>query len=269
METIYIDTLICFNLFVDYILLFLTKSILHINAKGKRLLFASVIGSLSTLWVLLPIQSVFLSALYKISTTLLIILIAFGKADFRKTTIRTLLFLGLSMIVSVVVTTINFLYRPTGVFIYNDQVYMDISPVTLIIATMIAYAVINLYQKLISNHKLNCRIYTVSLKYSSDEEVITFESALDTGCNLKEPFSGLPVILAEKDILNGINIRKDKLRIIPYSTVSGSDILYAFKPCSIQIDGKTIHNSCYVGICNNKIKGEVKAIMGPQIMEAL
>ena len=119
METLYLDTLICVNLFIDYILLCIIRLILHINAKLKNLLFASVFGSLTTLWVLIPIQSVFISALYKIATTIFIVLIAYGKCDFRKFTIRCLMFMAISMILSVIVTAINLLYKPTGVFIYT------------------------------------------------------------------------------------------------------------------------------------------------------
>lgn len=268
METLYLDTLICVNLFIDYILLCIIRLILHINAKLKNLLFASVFGSLTTLWVLIPIQSVFISALYKIATTIFIVLIAYGKCDFRKFTIRCLMFMAISMILSVIVTAINLLYKPTGVFIYNDQIYIDVSPVSLIISTIIAYIIISMYQKLSSKNKLNCRIYSVTISQGSDTN-ITFESALDTGCNLSEPFSSLPVILTEKDLLKGIDITKDKLRIIPCSTVTGTDIIYAFKPDKIQIDGKALHKGCYIGICSNKINGEVKSIMGPQITEAL
>ncbi len=268
METIYLDSLICVNLFIDYILLCITKFLLHINVKTRRVLLAAIFGSLTTLWVLLPINSVFISALYKIISVISIIYLAYGKCEFRKFSLRFLMFMGISMILSVIVTATNLLYKPTGVFIYNDNLYVDISPITLLISTAIAYIIISIYQRLSSKHNLNCRIYSVTIFQGTDTN-ITFECALDTGCNLSEPFSNLPVILAEKDLIKSIDIPKEKMRIIPCTTVSGSDIIYAFKPKKIDIEGKTLHSGCYVGICNNKLHGEVRSIMGPQIMEGL
>lgn len=268
METIYIDSLICVNLFIDYIMLCLTKFILHINAKSRRILLSALIAGMSTLWVLLPIQSIFFSALYKIISTTAVILIAFGKCEFRKFTLRCLMYLGISMILSAVVTTLNLLYKPAGVFIYNDQLYIDISPTVLIISTAITYIAISIYQKLSARHKLNCRIYTITIVQGNDKN-ITFESALDTGCNLCEPFSNLPVILTESELVESINIPENKLRVIPYSTVSGSDTIYGFKPDKVQINGKTLNNGCYIGMCNQKLKGEVRSILGPRITEGL
>ena len=268
MQTIYIDTLICVNLFIDYILLCLIKSALHINVNGKRIILGALVGGISTLTVILPIKSIFLSALCKIGITAGIIYTTFGKASFQKTTIRILLFLGSSMILSTLVMTINLAYKPTGVFIYNNQLYFDISPIVLIIATGVLYLIMSVYQRMTANKKLNCRIYKVTVAVSNNDRY-TFDTALDTGCNLQEPFSGLPVILTEKELLKDFNINLYKTRIIPYSTAAGTDAVYGFKPREITIDGKTLHGGCYIGVCNKKIQGEIKSIMGPGIMEAL
>jgi len=267
MQTIYIDTLICINLFIDYLILCITKMILHINAKNSRLLLSALFGAITTLTATIPFQSVLLSALLKITYTMIMILIAFGKGDFRKIILRFLMFLGISMILSVSVVAINLIYKPTGVFIYNDQIYLDISPTVLIIATAVTYIIISMYHKLSNRSKLMCRIYKVTISVADND--ISFESALDTGCNLTEPFSGLPVILTDEVLLCDISVSENKMRAIPYTTAAGSDIIYGFKPECIRIDGKKIHSGCYVGICHKKIHGEVKSILGPRVVEAL
>ena len=268
MKTIYIDTLICVNLFIDFLILSVIKSILHINTKNKRVLFAALLGATSTLIILLPIRSIFLSAIYKISTAIVIIITAFGKATFRNFIIRMLTYLGISMILSTAVLSVNLMWKPVGVYIYNNTLYFDISPTILLLTTGIMYLILNIYHRVTSEHKLDTEVHKITLSVDKTQKV-TFESAIDTGCNLREPFSGLPVILTEKEILSDINLSNNKMRIIPYSTISGDDTIFAFKPKYIDIDGKVIHNSCYVALCNGKLKGEIKSIMGPELMEAL
>lgn len=269
MQTIYIDTMICINLYIDYLILCTVKHILHINIKPYRILIGSLIGALSTLVSVLNVKSIFISSLYMISTSVLITYISFGKSSFRNFFIRMLTFLGINMILSAGVLSINLIYKPTGVFIFNNTLYFDVSPEILIFATAGTYLILSLYHRISSQHKIKSYIHKVTL-FTDKSNKFTFESAVDTGCNLKEPFSGLPVILTEEEILRGIEIPRENLRIIPYSTASCEDTaIYGFKPKYIDIDGKVIHNGCYVALLNNKLKGEVKSIMGPELTEVL
>lgn len=268
MQVIYLDTLLCVNLFIDFLLLLIIKKALHINTKFRRIIIASAVGSLSSLVAFLPVYSVFLSAIYKILSAILIVWIAFGKTDFRKMCVRFMSFLGFSMILSTAVILMNNLLSTEKLIIYNDVIYFDISPTALLFTTAFIYAVISIYHKMASIHKLRCEIHKITL--STDKiKKLTFESALDTGCNLKEPFSGLPVILTEEVVFDNIGINENKLRVIPYSTAAGSDIILGFKPEHIEIDGRKIEKGCYIGICKDKLKGEIKSIMGTDLLEAI
>ena len=214
MKTIYLDSLICVNLFIDFLILLAIKRILHINVKTRTVLFGSIIGALCTLSILIPVYSIFLSAIYKISTALLIIYIAYGKSSIKNITIRLLTYLGINMMLSTAVTSVNLLWKPIGVFIYNDTLYFDISPAVLLITTGVVYFALNLYNRLTSTHRIKSSIHKVTFMVENKVS-ITFETAIDTGCNLREPFSGLPVILTEKDILKGFTPNKEKCESSP------------------------------------------------------
>ncbi|MBQ4568916.1 MAG: sigma-E processing peptidase SpoIIGA [Ruminococcus sp.] len=267
MQTIYIDTLLCVNLFIDYILLLITRKTLHIHTRTKRLIFSSLFGACTSLCALLPFYSVFLSAMEKIISAIIIVLIGFGRSNFRNICIRFITFLGLGMILSSAVLLINNLLRTDKLIIYNDVIYFDISPIALLCTTAIVYISVIIYHKLTSN-KFRSEIHKITLSTGSINK-LTFESALDTGCNLKEPFSGLPVILTEEELFEPTGICENKLRVIPFSTVSGSDIVLGFKPDKVEIDGKELKKGCYIGICRNKLTGEIKSIMGQDLLEVL
>lgn len=268
MRIIYLDTLLAVNLFIDYVILCVIRRLLHINTKQFRLLLGACVGALTTLTVFLPLHSVIFSAFNKILSALLVIIISFGKGSFRKQTVRLLSYIGTSMILSTTVVLINNLLKPTGVIVYKDTIYFDLSPKILLISTAVTYTLLNIYQRLSSVHKIQSQTHKVTISADHNKKT-SFECAVDTGCNLKEPFSGLPVILAEEALLKNIEIDKEHKRIIPYSTAAGSELIMGFKPAHIEIDGIPIQSGCYIGICKDKLKGEIKSIMGPEFMEAI
>lgn len=180
---------------------------------------------------------------------------------------RACAFFGMSMLLCGGVLALELLYDAKGVAIYNDVVYFDISPVVLIITTIAVHLALSIYQKIKEKHNLRCSIKRITL-VTDNEEKISFESAVDTGCNLKEPFSGEAVILAEKELFGDVLLPTDKMRVIPFATVSGDGFVMGFKPKEIMIDGKSLSGGCYVGICDKKLKGEIRSIMGTELAEA-
>lgn len=268
MQTIYVDTLLCVNLFIDYIILCCVRRLLRIRTRHLRILLASLFSAISVLAVFLPFYNAPISLVYRPLTAFLTVLTAFGKADVKRLFIRTLAFFGASMIICGAVVLVEMTLKPSGVAVYNDTVYFDISPITLLICTAISYLVLSVYEKIKNAHKLGCTLKKVTV-YTNDNEQIIFDSAVDTGCDLKEPFSQLPVIIVEKDIVDLSGKDESSLRVIPFSTMSGDSMIYGFKPDKLLIDGKEIKEGCYIGVCENKLRGETRSIMGVDLTEEL
>ena len=68
---------------------------------------------------------------------------------------------------------------------------------------------------------------------------------MDTGNNLREPFSDYPVIIVDKSIFNQL-YTSETTRIIPVSTVNGESIIKAFKPQNVII-GDFVTDKVYIG----------------------
>ncbi len=268
MQIIYIDTLICVNLFIDYMILFVIRKCLHIISKQWRIVAGAVFAGISTLAVFLPFYTTIFSIIYKLIIAVSTILISFGYNSINKLIVRSLTFIGISMLLCGCVLAAELLWNPTHAMVYNDVLYFDISPVLLIVVTVVVFFTLSIYKMISEKHKLYCDIRKVTI-YLNKGKKLSFESAVDTGCNLKEPFSGLPVILIEEDLLKSNEIPQNKIRLIPLSTISGSDILTGFKPEKVYINGKEVYKGCYIGICNKKLKGEIKSIMGTELSEAI
>ncbi|MBQ8000683.1 MAG: sigma-E processing peptidase SpoIIGA [Ruminococcus sp.] len=268
MQIIYIDTLICVNLFIDYMILLLIRKVLHINTKSIRIILGSLFAGISTVGVFAPCYTVVFSIIYRLLTAGVTILIAYGYQSINKLCIRTLSYIGVSMLLCGGVIIIETIWNPTGVAVYNDSLYFDISPTLLIVTTTVVFFILSIYKRISEKHKLRCDIRTVTV-HIDNNTIITFDSAIDTGCNLKEPFSGLPVIIVEEALLDFDKIPIQRKRVIPFNTASGSDIIMGFKPDKIYIDRKEIYSGCYIGVCKDKLKGEIKSIMGTELSEAV
>lgn len=267
MQTVYVDTLLCVNLFIDYIMLYTVRRVLRINSKAIRLLPASVLAALCTLGVFLPFYGKLFSVFYKIFTATLTIFAAFGRTRVKSFILRVITYIGVSISFSGTTALIWLAFKPQGVIVWNDAVYFDISPVMLIVCTLIAFISLSIYERLKAKNHPKTKIHRVTVY--SDKEEYSFSSMVDTGCNLKEPFSGLPVIIAEKELLDGKNLPMEKVRLVPFKTLSGEGVLKAFKPEKTLIDGKEIKNGCYIGISEGKLTNEIKSLMGSQITEGI
>ncbi|MGN1127237.1 MAG: sigma-E processing peptidase SpoIIGA, partial [Ruminococcus sp.] len=138
----------------------------------------------------------------------------------------------------------------------NSVVYFNISPLMLIVMTTVAYILLRLIDK-IRFEKGNL-IHKVKIKY--DDKEYEFFSKYDTCCNVKEPFSGSEVILAEEKLLRKIIVPDGKYRIIPFNSLGGEGIIKGFLPQELYIDDTKISREVYIGITKDILKGEVNSI---------
>lgn len=268
MQTIYLDTLICVNIFIDYLILKITHRILHIYTSEFRIIAGAFIGGISVLVIFISEYNHIFSYFFKIISSAIIIIISFGYKSFSKLTVRTITYYGISLILFASVVVIELIIDPVGVIIYNDTLYFDVSPTILVTTTLITYLILSIYRKIRNKNTISQTIRKVTVHTNTDDK-ITFESAVDTGCNLKEPFSGLPVIIVEKELINYYDIPDYEMRVIPVNTISGSDVIMGFRPVKTFIDNIEVKRGCYIGITENKLKGEIKSLMSAELWEAV
>ncbi len=268
MQVIYIDTLLFTNLIIDYIILCSEMKLLHIHCKHTRLVFGAIVGALSSLMIFVPFYNNIISIVWKIFSAILITYISFGGKRFKIILIRAGAYVGFNTALCGIILCIDLIWNPQKVLVYYDTVYFDISPKVLIISSIILYTCFTVYEKLSSKNKLLTQIIRIAV-YMDDKTQFAFDCGIDTGCNLREPFSDAPVIIVEKEIVpQSFYIRKN-FRLVPYSTISGEGVIKSYKADSIIINGKKRNGEVYIGICEDKLKGEVKAITGTYILEAI
>lgn len=258
MRTVYIDVLITVNIFIDFFLLLCTKLILNLHYSLTRLIIGSAVGGVFSLVALFPSIPGGVNLLIDIVLALPIIFIAFGNVSFKTLLKRTLVFFGCSFIFCGIMIVIYTSFKPKGMEIYNNVIYFNISPILLIILTLVCYYFMKIAGRLLKGN-IGRRICDVQIINQNNHT--RFNAMIDTGCNVKEPFSGEYVIIAEKTLVENININDQGMRIIPYQSLGGNGVIKGFCPDNVMIDGKKVSRGLYIGICENVLKGEVKAII--------
>lgn len=255
---VYLDLVMFVNFFLDFLLLLSVSIILKRNANIKRVIFASFIGGLSILALFFKISNLQLFIL-KFIISLLMVIIAFNYKDFKYTFFNLLYLYITSIFLGGFLYFLNdqFCTHKRGLVFINNKFSITILTI-LILSPFIIYLYIK--QSKIINNNYNT-YHLVNIYYYN--QCININGFLDTGNNLKYLKNNV-ILLDKRKMIFDIK----KYLLIPYETISGSNILQAFKPDKVIIDGKNCKN-ILVGIINQVDIDGVDVILNNNIKEII
>ena len=273
---IYADILVLVNIYIDYFILLAVKRFLHLNPPVYRLIIAALVGGASGLMSLLPVPF-WASWLLLAAAAFGICLIAFFQKN-RLAYIKSVVcFFAFSLMFSGIVIVLVQLFQINATVI-GGRVYFGISPALLIIFTVLAY-VTSLLIEQIRGRKAPAATFCRVIIEGNGSAVELF-TKIDTGSTLKEPFSDLPVIVAEKEAIKSIlppealHFKTDNpapgigIRLIPYSSLGGTGLLPAFKPQRIRFKGSDTPLNCYVAVYEGRLSASgYSALMNPELFQ--
>lgn len=261
-----LDILLLENLIIDSFLLNIVSQILKMRVKIKRIIFSSVFGCVY-LTIVLFFGYTFISNLFfKILAAFIMICIAFGKKSFLFLIKCTLIFLLVSMMLAgICVFFESEQFEISATYNFNNFSYKY-----LIVSTMLAYLILYRIFIYINDRKaVNELIYNIEIITKDFKKNI--KAFLDTGNELREPVTNLPVILVQKDALTFEAINNYDYFNVPFNTINGNiGNLKAFKPDNINIfiDGQKINIEAVVALCDNKLSklGDYEALLSRGII---
>lgn len=277
-QVVYVDILVVVNVYVNYGLLRLCSLICRQKSKPWRFVASAVLGGFSSVMILIPSIPNGIFIILRLILALILVYAAFGFSNklqflraFGSFFFVNFIFAGLMLALWLFVSPKSMLYS-TGI------VYFNIDTMSLVILTLICYAVMRLIHMLIEFKTPRNTIYDMEILVS--ETKFLCRAFLDTGNSLKEPFSSLPVIIVNQNISDYANTKKliaafadggYPERIVTASTVNSVNVLHAYKPDKIHIKGiKTEFETSlvYIALTQTKIKnGDFDALLNPSIFE--
>lgn len=236
--TVYVDVLLCINIFVNYLLLALTRRLLHNGAGGLRMLLSAGAGSLYSLIIFLPELSPILKLFANTGVIVLMVLVAFAPKNIKSFLKLFFAFIGVNFAFAGIMLAVWIFIAPDGMLYNNSVVYFDIDIKLLTVLSIVCYAVLRLVGALAKRTAPKDK--TVSISFNHFGKCVTANALIDTGNSLKDGFTGAPVIIADEStvralvgnslytLLDGNETDRVRIRLIPISTVSSGGYLAAF-----------------------------------------
>jgi len=287
LQVIYVDVLLCINLFINYFLLLATAKLLSCEVNRKRIVFGAFVGALTALSIFVPDIGVMIFPLRFLISGVLVFC-SFGFKTVRVFLKQMALFFGINFIFAGIMFAVITAFPNCRGSVTNSVVYMNISPLMLILSTLICYTAVRLISRF-TRGNLNTYQKEALLTIEMFGQKITVRALCDTGSLIEETFSGYPVIIADLNVIESIippqimpffksgeavnDFKWNRvLRIVPCETVSGTTFLKCFRPDRVAVScgGRTsVIKKVYIGASPKRISGgEFDAIINPEIIES-
>lgn len=252
---IYIDILILEDLIFNYVIILSTSIILNRITKFKKIFLSSVIGLIPIIFILINTKQIVLSII-NFLTILLISIISFEYKNILYTLKNIMYIYFMSIFIAGSIYLINTNYLPN---INNDLLKIIIYILILLIES---YIYTNQIKKLKYN---NSNYYKVDI-YLKDRPKLTLISFLDTGNELKDPYSNKPIILVTK---KKINLTSEKIILVPYNTIDNHGLMECFRPEKIYIHKIGYKKKLLIGLINEITIEGADCIMNKLLLERI
>ncbi|MDF2503185.1 sigma-E processing peptidase SpoIIGA [Clostridium sp.] len=248
---VFLDVLIIENLIVNIFLLYITSQTLRIKVKLRYLFIAGFLGSLYVLTMIYPVPKFLSSIILKLSVAIIMILVTFRKTNLLFNIKASVIFILYTMMTAGLCIFIEF-YFSKGLTFDNMPTF---SYKYILGTMMLLYMVIHRIVIFVKDRKEIVNfIYDVDIVF--DEKKKRVKAFLDTGNELREPLTNLPVMIVEKEILYDINIKEKEMFYIPFKVVSGSGgFLKGFKAKNVNIYKNNVleKTELIVAVCDTKL----------------
>ncbi|MCD8005598.1 MAG: sigma-E processing peptidase SpoIIGA [Oscillospiraceae bacterium] len=259
--SIYLDTLVVVNAYITWLTLSLTSKLSHQYSKPMRMAIGAFVGGFSALIIIIP-ESIWVIFL-KFLSFVLIIVTTFLRKGMSKLRFLVICaeFLGVNIVFGGAVYLLQSLIGADIIYINNASFYFDISLGTLIFFTAVIYVLTVIISGLLERKADRNHAYRVM--FTSDGSSYSYDGVADTGNTVTDLFSGKPVIICTGS--DGKPSIKH-FSAVPYSTIDGEGLLYAFSPDELYIEDETGKRKTVNALLAFTDNGERRAVFNPAIL---
>lgn len=243
--TVYLDVLFCVNFIIDYIILLSVRKLMALPARRLRMLCGAAAGGVGSFVILMPPMPFGVSLLISIAEAFLVTAAAFAPMMWAKAAKAAALLFAVSFIYCGFMTAVFMFFSPQTLAVRNSAVYIGISPIVLVVLTIVFYGIMRLFLFLFGKSRSEDQCCRVRVVYCGRS--VEADGFFDTGNTLHEPFSGDSVIVGKSslfqtfpelsEISDGTPVlsKEKSFRLIPFVSVGGNGLLPAFRPSEITI----------------------------------
>ena len=291
--TVYLDIVLLENIVINYVILFTTGAINKIKTKVINLCLASFIGAIYAVLSFTSTLQIYEGVTIKILLSIAMVYIAYRPEKIKLLFRQLMLFYLVSFAFGGTAFALLYFIRPQDILLKNGLLIGTYPIKIAFLGAFLGFTVVHVASKGIKN-KINKRDMFCNVEINIENKMINVKAMIDTGNLLKEPITGIPVVVIETsklrgtlpeeviekadDIINGnIGIIEDKyakrLRVIPFTSLGKQNgMLLGIKADEATI--KTDENSynikdVIIGMYNKSLtkNGMYNALIGLDILE--
>lgn len=229
--TVYADILMLVNFVVDYFLISIACRFLHTKPRLWRILLSALTGGIFSLYIFLPQTNIAIELIVHILMCGVLCLIAIGFKSLKTFLRNIAVFFCVNFAYSGAMIAVWLIFKPHGMVINNSVVYFNISPIFLILFSVIGYFGIILIRKFFKKpFEANC--YCDVTVFCANKK-LALRGLVDTGNCLSDVFGTSQIFITEKNIIKlilGDEISNPtRFRFVPCSTISGEQLLCGYR----------------------------------------
>lgn len=290
--TIYLDIILLENVCMNYIILYTTGFLLKQKMKPLYLLIASLIGSIYAVLSYIKANMLIENSILKIILSITMTYIAFHPKHIKLLGKELIMFYFISFVFGGCAFALLYFLKPQDILIRNG-VFVGTYPMKIgILAAMIGFVVTGIGIK-IARRKTGKKDWICTVKIHFEFKSIKIKAFVDSGNMLKDPITGTPVIVVEKNSLKGLfvdNILDDideilggekvvkepyitKFRVIPFTSLGKQNgMLLGFRPDYVIVEQNDTENeikNVMIGIYDKSLtrNGTYTALIGLELLE--
>lgn len=198
--TIYLDVVLLENLCMNYIILFATGYIMKLKQKQWRLVLSSLLGSIYAVVSYLEILPLYSSFAVKMLLSVGMVYLAYKANGIKMLAKQLVLFYLVSFVFGGCAFALLYFVKPQDIFMRNG-VYVGTYPLKIaLLGGIVGFMITYIAFKVVKT-KLKKKDMIYDVKITLHEKSLNLKAMLDTGNLLKEPITGMPVVVVEKEKL--------------------------------------------------------------------
>lgn len=318
--TIYIDIVLIENLCMNYIILVATGLIIRTKLHHIRMILSALIGGIYAILSYMQVLPFHSNMAVKIILSICMVYIAFSPKDKKAMFKYLIMFYLVSFVFGGCAFALLYFVKPEDIFMING-VYIGTYPVKIallggIVGFVITYIAFKVVKSRIGKKSI---LYDIEIKVENviqdyteinekendvnkskvkkaEDKIVKMKAMLDTGNKLREPITGAPVIVVEKEKLSNFlpksilentdkiiggdwsgnekNINyQARFRVIPFTSIGKQNgMLLGFKVDEVKVIGdveEIINQNVIVCLYNQKLSktNTYSALIGLDMLE--
>ena len=220
--TVYLDIVFLENICMNYIIIYATVLLLKLNNKPFRILLGSVIGAIYAVLSVTKIFEVYNTVFLKILISVIIIYVSVDAKTLKSLLKALIVFYIVSFTFGGIALALLYFVKPENILMKNG-VYIGTYPIKMVLfGGIVGFILISIFYSIIKNRYKKKKICEVEISMEGKKKLV--KALIDSGNFLKEPITGVPVVVVETTYLFQL-VPNEILNNIDSIIVGNTDVL--------------------------------------------